>query len=246
MEERYEHLIEQYFSRRITPAEKTELDLLLTKNPVLAEEFGFQQQVAAATIGNERAQLKALLQQEESKRSDNNNPPTGWSIWTKTVLAIAAAITLIAVAIPAVWPYLTGSGDAPAIAFNRYPNEFASAGGTTSASLLQQASDAYQAGQYAQAADLFGQIQPTTPAYQFYRGVALIGASKHEAGIAVLQPLALANDPDYAAPAHYYMAVAHHFLGKKAAAQAAAKNYLATPAKPGEEQMRAQAQVLAI
>jgi hypothetical protein len=243
MEERNDYLIEQYFSRRITPAEKAEMDEILRKDPVFADEFGFQQKVAAAAIGNERAQLKALLQQEESKIS-KSNPPKGWSVWTKSMLAIAAAIALIAVAMPAVWPYLSGQGDATPIAFNRYPNEFASAGGPTDASLLQQASDAYQAGAYAKAADLFGQVQPTAPAYQFYKGVALVGATDYAAAIATLQPLVAANDPDYAAPAHYYMAVAHYLSGDKAAAKASAKSYLATPAKPGEDQMRKQAEAM--
>lgn len=242
MEERYEYLLDRYFSRKLSPDEKREMDTLLTKDPVFADVFGFQQKVAAAVISNERAQLKAILQKEESKPSGGS----GWTIWTKTLLAVAAAIVVIAVAMPALTPYFQGkTGTETAIAFTRYPNEFASAGDNTSDDLLQRASNAYQAGNYPEAAALFGQITPPNPAYSFYQAVSWVGAANYTLAIPALESIANANNPDYSAPARYYLALSHYLSGNAAAAKTAAAQYLQTTPRPGDEKMRSAAQQMA-
>ena len=245
MEERHEYLLDQFFSKRLTPAEKTEMDLLLSKDPTFADTLAFEQKVAAAVISNERVQLKAILQKEEQKTSNNG---FDWGIWTNKLWSMAAAIAVIAVAIWAIQPYWNsnaGSYTQHDIKFTRYANEFASAGGGQENATLQQASAAYQNGQWAEAAQLFGQITPPNPSYAFYQGVAQVGAGKYAEAIAVLQPLVTGHNPDYATPAQYYMALAYYLSGDKKQAQTAAAAYLATAQQLGDETMRAQAALMA-
>ena len=242
MEERYEYLLDQYFSRRITPAEKNELDLLVANNPAFADVFDFQQKVSAAVISNERTQLKALLQQEEAKNNKGGLGAGGWSIWTKTLMAAAAAI-MVAVAI-----YFMGgdgkTGDNQMV-FVPYPNEFASAGGGDATTILQKASNDYQAGQFEAAAAGFGQLDKSIPAHVFYYGVSLVGARNYPKALEILAPLAVSGNPDYAVPAQYYIAWSHFQSGNLDGAKITAKAFLKNPAKKGQELMRANAQKMA-
>jgi hypothetical protein len=242
MEERYEYLLDQYFSRRITPAEKKELDLLVANNPEFADVFGFQQKVSAATISNERTQLKALLQQEEAKNNKGGFGTGGWSIWTKTLMAAAASI-MVAVAIYFIAP--NGTAAEHQMVFIPYPNEFASAGGGDATSILQKASNDYQAGQFAAAAAGFSQLDKSVPAHTFYYGVSLVGAKDYPKALEVLAPIAVSGNPDYATPAQYYIAWSHFQSGNLPGAKVTAKAFLKNPAKKGQELMRANAQKMA-
>ncbi len=242
MEERYEYLLDQYFSRRITPAEKNELDLLVANNPAFADVFGFQQKVSAAVISNERTQLKALLQQEEAKKNKGGFDTGGWSIWTKTLMAAAAAI-MVAVAIYFINFY--GKAAETQMAFIPYPNEFASAGGGDATTILEKASNDYQAGQFAAAAAGFGQLDKSVPAHVFYYGVSLVGAKDYQKALEILSPLVVSRNPDYAIPAQYYIAWSHFQIGNLEGAKLTATAYLKNPAKKGEELMRANAQKMA-
>ena len=242
MEERYEYLLDQYFSRRITPAEKNELDLLVANNPAFADEFGFQQKVSAAVISNERTQLKALLQQEEAKKNKGGFGDGGWSIWTKTLMAAAAAAIMV-VAVIYFWP--PNKAVETPMAFIPYPNEFASAGGGDATTILQKASNDYQAGQFAAAAAGFGQLDKSVPAHVFYYGVSLVGAKDYQKALEILSPIATSGNPDYAIPAQYYIAWSHFQSGNLEGAKLTARAYLKNPAKKGDELMRANAQKMA-
>jgi hypothetical protein len=243
MKERYEYLLDQYFSRRITPAEKNELDLLVANNPAFADVFGFQQKVSTTVISNERTQLKALLQQEEAKNNKGGfGTGGGWSIWTKTLMAAAAAI-MVAVAIYFI--NLNGKAVEMSMTFIPYPNEFASAGGGDTTSILQKASNDYQSGQFAAAGAGFSQLDKSVPAHAFYYGVSLVGAKDYPKALEILAPIATSGNPDYAMPAQYYIAWSHFQSGNLAGAKLTAKAYLKNPVKKGQELMRANAQKMA-
>jgi hypothetical protein len=225
MNNRDELLIEKYFSRDITPAEQEELQRRMVDDAELADNFRFQQTTAAAIIKNERAQLKAVLQETEKKRTEVTG---GWSVWTRYSIAAAAAIALLLFAIPDTRRAILG-GEAPLaqeIQFTPYPNKFAMAGAQDAKTTLEKASNAYQAGSFATAAELFGQIDPQQPSYVFYRGVALVGAKEYASAIAVLIPVSQQSDSEYSGPALYYLAEAYWKSNNKAAAKNAAKTYL--------------------
>ena len=232
MDTRDEYLLDQYFSRRITPAESTEMKERIASDGEFADTFSFEQKVAAATINRERQALKQQLQLSERQSSAATSK--GWTVWVKYGMAAAAAIALLFFALP----MLFNQPDQPAITFVPFTNEFATAG-EQGASVLEQASRAYQAGEYSKAAELFGSITPQTDAYTFYQGVALTGDKQYDAAIEVLLPLARTGAAEYANPAHFYLALAYSQLGNTNAARAEAALYLATKARRGDEKMRA-------
>jgi hypothetical protein len=241
MNNRDELLIEKYFSRDITPAEQKELQQRMADDAELAENFRFQQTTAAAIIKKERAQLKAVLQATEKKRTAGTG---GWSVWTRYSIAAAAAIALLLFAIPDTRRAILGS-EAPMaqeIQFTPYPNKFAMAGAQDAKTTLENASNAYQAGSFATAAELFGQIDPQQPSYIFYRGVALVGAKEYASGIAVLEPISRDNGNEYSGPALYYLAEAYWKSNNKAAAKNAAKTYLDLLPKQNDAVLRKNAE----
>jgi hypothetical protein len=217
--------------------------VLVANNPAFADVFGFQEKVSAAVISNERTQLKALLQQEEAKKNKGGFDTGGWSIWTKTLMAAAAAAIMVAVAIYFINPI--GKAAETQMAFIPYPNEFASAGGGDATTILQKASNDYQAGQFEAAAAGFGQLDKSVPAHVFYYGVSLVGAKDYKNALEILAPLVVSRNPDYAIPAQYYIAWSHFQSGNLEGAKLTATAYLKNPAKKGEELMRANAQKMA-
>ena len=242
MNNRDEYLIEQYFSRRITPAEKNELEQRIADDAGLADQFRFQQITAAAVIKNERAKMKAMLQEVEKK--SRPRPSITVPMWTR--YAAAAALALLLLAIPGVRNSLFGPGqvEAKKIEFVPYPNEFSVAAIQTVETQLDSASAAYKSQNYRLSADIFSRIEPQKPAYVFYRGVSLVGAGDFAKAIEVLTPLLQDKQGEYAGPAQYFLAEAHWKSNNKEAAVSAAKAYLETPAKKSEGVFRANAQAM--
>ncbi len=237
MNNRDEYLMEQYFSRQITPAEQGELQHRITEDAELADQFRFQQLTAAATIKSGRAQLKATLQEAEKKRSDTAT--SGWSVWSRYSVAAAAAVAILFFAVPYLLKMVNPE---PEIAFVAYPNEFATAGPQDAQTTLDSAASAYQAKNYTRAAALFAQVNPQKSVHIFYQGVSLAATQDYTAAIAVLLPLSQNTDDEYAAPALYYLADAYWNTGNKEAAKTAAKAYLATAPKRIEAPLRANAE----
>ena len=241
MNNRDEYLIEQYFNRHITPAEQEELQQRLGSQAELAEDFRFQQLTAAAVTKKERAQLKAVLQEAEKKRTTVTD---GWSVWSRYSIAAAAAVALLLIA----WNLFDKGNNgikapmAQEIEFTPYPNEFAVAGVQDAKTTLENASNAYQKGNYQQAADLFGQIDPQKPVYVFYRGVALVGAKDYTGAITVLEPISQNSNDEFAGPALYYLAEAYWKSNNKSAAKNAAKAYLDLLAKRNDAVFRKNAE----
>ena len=235
MNERYEYLLDRYFSRRITAAEKAELEQLNASDPVLAEDFEWHRKVAAATMNTQRASFKAALQNEEQRY--RKSPDSGWPVWVKYSYA-AAAVIAVALAAVFFWP---APSTAP-VAFVPYPNEFASAA-TGDTSPLQQASDAYQAQQYADAARLFESLDGPNDAYRFYSGVALAGSGDWQKAIDALTPLTQ-NSGEYSAIAWYYIAWCEQQSGHADKARAAAQRYLDQPERRNEAVFRKNAKQL--
>ena len=232
MNERYEYLLDQYFSRRITPGEQSELDQLKATDPDFADMFAFQRKAAAAVIRHERDQFKATLQQEEAQY--NKGGSNGWSVWTKYSMAAAAVVAVVLIA----RYFIPGTTTAAPMAFVPYPNEFAVAGTSDDTSPLKQASNAYQAGDYAAAAAQFAATDPSVEAHRFYQGVAQAGAGQYAEAIATLQPVANNTSSEYAPPALYYIAWSYFKTNNKPAAKTAATAYLATPKKKGDDTFR--------
>lgn len=243
MNNRDEFLIEQYFSRRITPAEQTELEQRIADDAGLADQFRFQQITAAAVIKNERTRMKAMLQEAEKKSKPRSTIVV--PMWSRYAAA-AAAFALLLVALPGVRKTLFGPGQVEArkIEFVPYPNEFSVAAIQTVETQLDSASAAYKAQNYRLSANIFGRIEPQKPAYVFYHGVSLVGAGDFDKAIEVLTPIAQDKQSDYYAPAQYFIAEAYWKSNNRAAAVTAAKAYLETPEKKSESVFRANAKAM--
>lgn len=229
MNELDEQLAEKYFSGRISPAEKAKLDARVQEDAEFADYFAFEQKTAATIIHKERSRLKEQLRQAEANRS----PKGGLSVvWVRRALSAAAAVALLIIG----WRLIT-TPDNPTsdITFVPYPNTFASAGGSGQ-SIQEQASQAYQAGEYAQAASLFAQLN--TDAGRFYAAVSEAGNKNYSSAIPNLAPFV--NDPnsEFQGPALFYTAWALYQSGDKANAGIYAKRYLATPEKKLEAPLR--------
>lgn len=242
MNNRDEYLIEQYFSRRITPAEQNELEQRIANDAGLADQFRFQQITAAAVMKNERAKMKSMLQEAEKKSKQRSTLVV--PMWGR--YAAAAALALLLLALPGVRNSLFGPGqvEAKKIEFVPYPNEFSVAAIQTVETQLDSASAAYKSQDYKLAADIFSRIQPQKPAYVFYRGVSLVGAGDFSKAIDVLTPLSLDKQNEYYGPAQYFIAEAQWKSNQKQAALTAAKAYLETPAKKSEGVFRTNAQAM--
>lgn len=234
MNDRDEQLLEGFFSRRLTPAENSELDARRADNKSLEEDIRLGQSIRQTYISQESDRLKSLLESEEKALKNRG----GMRVLTRRLIALAAVLIPL---ILFVWPH-----DTPeslfADAFVPYDNRLAAQGAADDYELkVQKASNLYNQKQYAQAAAAFDElarIKPNQPAFPFYRGIALLGDGQNEAALTELQKVNQMAVAPYHIEAQWYIGLAHMRLGHKNEAKSAIQNYINLPGSKYVEKAR--------
>jgi hypothetical protein len=230
-QENYEQKVEDYFDRSMSADGRARLQEEAKSNTELAEMLDLGHRIKAAYTVEERQHLKAQLHALEQRGQSGTN----WKVWRNIMLAAAAAVALLLIAVPGA-RYIIFNGNSEAmveVQFIPYSNIYAAAGGNDDSN-ERAASDAYQAGKYAEAAQSFGELARQTPdrveEYMFYQAVSLTGAREYAAALPLLERLAATPDFDFGVAAMGYLAFCQYQTGNKTAAAQSAKAYLAAPA----------------
>ena len=237
MENKTEHLLEKYFANALSPAESTELQQLLTDDPALRQELGWQQNLGLAL----RSQLlrDGLQNPAWLQATIPPKPAIRRRLFLLSISAAASVVALVA----AVWFFgqprnpveLALSGN-----LTHYPNrmDFKSLGGPEAGQEappddVRHAFELYDdSTNYHRSAEALGAIVQQYPdrlAYRFYYGCALVQDKQYALDIVNLQPVADANNNAYQAAALYHLGLAYAGAGQHAQARTALQKFLQPP-----------------
>jgi hypothetical protein len=239
MDNRTEQLLEGYFANTLTEGEAKELRDLLDKDPEAAAEWRWQQQIAAA-VGQAEWQRPALQAPQPTAAAPK--PALRLKLWLPLAAAAALAAWVVAKQFMAPQPGALPADPARYAAhFEHYANRMPFRALGAPQEVPKAVLDAFQLydaaetdpTRYPEAAAAIGKVAaefPDEPAYQFYHGMALLGAKDHRAALQPLQAVSAAPNSSYRTPARYFLGIAHAAQGDYPAARAALQGYLDDPA----------------
>lgn len=208
MEKDKQDWINKYFEGKLTRDQQVDFDLLLQEDAELAADFQFEKEVREAVIRQERAVLKAELQQLD-RQPDVLRRYFGW--WK-----VAAALLLLLGLAGTLWLTLrpTSTGQLYAQYMAPYPNVLAPAvrGAEADASALAEALALYEAEDYAAAAHRLEQLYATSPqkSIAFYRALCLLYLEQPAEALVLLEQWEHEEEGQpVVAVMHWYQALAH-------------------------------------
>lgn len=181
-----------------------------------AESQAVRTHLGTCTDCRERLKIMRLLEMEYSAESPR---PASWTRWA---LPLAAAIVL-AIGIPVVYQSVRTVSPSPTDlattrAFPYFPLETRSASGPGNALKARiEAVEAYSAGDYAKAAQSFGELTPDAET-RLLRGVSFYMIEEFDKARSCLEPLALESS-EWSAAAAWYLANLHVRQGQFEAAR---------------------------
>ncbi len=257
MENRDIYLLERYFDRTLTAAERTELESRVATNAALAREFDWQKQVAAGFARADAEALKAQLQAEENRAAESPLRVSWYNPGVR-LYAIAAALVF---ALGAIWFFNRGPRLTPqelvAQNFSAFENRYADrarGGETRPAPGMVQADSTfdirmaealapYSRTEFHASEELLRRIRPETReqkmALRFYVGNCILGQRRYADSFKMFEPLT--REPNFwQAEAQWYLALAQLGAGQTAEAKASLQAYLALPnGRPHRAQVEA-------
>ncbi|MFD1315070.1 tetratricopeptide repeat protein [Namhaeicola litoreus] len=206
-----EELIEKYFSNSLNNEETLLFEKLLQNDYDFKEEFLFQKDLKKALERQQRAEIKAGLQELEKSYSKKRVIPL-----KKWLLAASIAL-LFGLGYTFYHNYKTQQPDYLFTSnFEPYRNVVKPIErGATSEDIETKAFSAYENKAYYKAINLFNSIQPKDQEYvQFYKAMSYLSLHKNEEAIELLLPLATRPDKADAlfkwnAKANWYLALAY-------------------------------------
>ncbi|MBC6995670.1 hypothetical protein QWY85_06300 [Neolewinella lacunae] len=234
--------IDDYLLGRASREERRELEAEITRNADLSQELAATERaIAAIELAEDRA-LKARLQRLEASLQGAGTAETGARVAPLVprrrvlrLLAFAASFLLV---LTLAWFTLLrpdANQDPAQLAmaeFKAYPNiAYVIERGGTEEPPEAAAYLAYEAGDYATAAQRFAQL-PGSAVQQFYLGQSLLGSEDFVGAARALGPLTVDPDFNLAAEAAYYLALAQLGSGDPAAAIVTLEYIVGTPEHP--------------
>ncbi len=235
MDNKADLLLELYFANALSPAEATEFRQLLATDPVLRQEFDWQQGLANAL---KTQTLRDGLQDDTLHQAAVPRKPTIHRRLFMVSLAAAASIALLIAA----FLFFTGNPVEDALATNlvHYPNrmDFRSLGGPEAGqevppAAVRQAFALYDdSTNYHRSAEALGSIVQQYPdrlAYRFYYGYALLRDKQYGLAIANLLPVATADSNAFQAAAQYHLGLAYAGNKQYAPARTTLQQFLGAP-----------------
>lgn len=221
MDNRTETLLDLYFSNELSKKEAQELQTLLDKDPEVAAEWKWEQQIAQAA--------RNLKLNAPAQRPAAAPVVPMWRSFAKIAAAIVVVIAAVTL-FDRIWNQ-PSVPDAVAANFEPYPNDLASnSRGAGAEAEIQRAFKLYRnPEQYPEAAQALGALAaryPDQPAYSLFQGVALLGAKSYDPAISALQTAASSNTR-YHTPALFYLGLAQSGAGQYDAARQSFEKYLA-------------------
>lgn len=173
----HEELITLYFENALTQEQQLIFDDLRKTNPLFEEELAFQMQVKKAVTLQNRADLKAQLQELDLTENDTKHRAFHWRPW----LVAASLLLVFLTAYKLLNPEVSNT-NLFAENFELYPNVMApQVRGSVDDALKVDAFAAYDAGKYEDAVALFSELlenHETKYAY-FYRAQAYLALKKY-------------------------------------------------------------------
>jgi len=196
--------IENYLEGRMNAEERTDFEQRLSLDPELAEELRTHREIRALLDLRKQKLYKKELQELDKALNQEENKRPSQSIYRILSWGIgAAAVILIAFGI---W-WLLPQKNPFEKAFSAYPDRITVR--AEGQSRLNQAMEAYNAGNFQQAASLLKPLylqQPDDAALGFYLGVSQLGAGKPAAAIDPLTKIPAGSL--YHQAAQWYLALA--------------------------------------
>lgn len=206
-----ETLVEAYLDGTLSPQEVKEFEGRLLRDAELQHELKLQRDTRGLLALNRGPVLKKQLQEIEAAHHKQIRP-----LWQNWYAVAAVVIVLIGIG-ALLWqgtlhnPYES--------AFEAYPDRITMRQ-ANSDSLVNQAMSAYRKGNFDQAIPSLSQLKEMEPdqvTYQFYLGVAQLGAGLAGDAISTLEPLRSHNL--FGEAATWYLALAYGQSGDEAKAQ---------------------------
>ena len=233
-QERYE-IIEQFINGELSPDEHMEFQASMEKDPELAEEVKLHQRMHAALAETEVIQLENLLQEvnKEVKIDGHETKALGVFSMLKNYRRLAAIAAVLLVAALIFQLFLGKSPDLFSEHYESYPYLLDSRSTEIASPLHQQASSAYQNGEYESAYPLFITLseelegQPSAWAYRFYAGVSALEAGQYSDAEQSLKAVADSSETIYSAEAEWYLALVFLAQDKIELAKSTLENIMA-------------------
>ena len=207
-----EDILNKYFENQLSESEKGEFELLLSQDPILAEEFEFRKSVKEAIFSDERAKIKNQLKQFESEAIApvKRLKVTQW-------MSVAAAIVLLFGA--SLWYFgkINSTEKLFAEYYQRFPNIEQPLVRGESSTKTGEAFIAYENQDFRKALDIFSTQQDDVSV--FYAGVCALELSSFDSALKYFSSL---EDREFSLKlyAKWYKALTLLKLNKKEAAKA--------------------------
>jgi len=207
-----EELIEKYFLDELDANQRSELFALMEKDPVLKEQFEFEQKVQRASKLNERAAVKDRLKTFESELEER--PPARKVPWRR--MGIAATIALL-LGLGGYWYIFNREANFKelyAANYENYPNTVHPiTRGDGNNSLERRAFVAYESGQYKEAISLFKELAGETGTHlgyvNFYLAQCYLQTEDLDAAILILEDEINIENRKFHYESIWYLALAH-------------------------------------
>ena len=228
--------LERYLLGLMDVQEKQRFEKALHQNPALQEDLTLQQDIMQGIRLHGSQDMKHLLQGVEQEINSpptpqaRSSPPMTSSMSAKPdpgtrrkpsgrplLMWLAVAASLLMVVLLG-YLLVRNSPANPqtlyAAYYEPYPNIINPAqrsGDDAEATVPERAVRAYEAGQYAQAIELFGQTDAVSSnvGFAFYYALSYLGAEQPTAAIPLLEPLAQNERVLFYEPARWYLALAY-------------------------------------
>jgi hypothetical protein len=208
MNPEHEELIEKYFSNSLNNEETLLFEKLLQKDPDFKEEYLFQKDLKKALERQQRAEIKAGLEElEKSYSKKSGTTLKNWLIAASVALVFGLGYTFY-------HNYKTQQPNYLFTAnFEPYRNVVQPIErGETSEDIETKAFSAYENKSYYKAINLFNSVTPKDQEYiQFYKAMSYMALNKNVEAIELLLPLA--TRPDEADDKFGWNAKANWYLG---------------------------------
>ena len=208
-----ETYIEKALRGELTAEETLVFTQKLKEDEAFAEQWAWEQRIKKAVQTEQRMAIKELLQKEELKPK-----VLLWPIWL-------AAATLIIVGIFSYYFLRNNTTDYYAAHYQKFPNLIApNTRSDETNKPVKEAFQAYDAGEYIRAEELFDELEATEPNAGFYAAMCLLELKEYGPAAEKLSSLRFTDD--FEAHRLWYLSLTHLKLGENTEAIATLEDLL--------------------